>query len=429
MKKIQLLFLFTCCIAFSAVAQKRTNPVIKIPHQKINDAGFLRPAAITCDALNYNLAPLSDYNVYLIENNNGFVIGTNSYADHEEAATFTAPPITTYLTKIIIGFAYANSNVPANLNKTVNIKVYDLNASGNPQNVLATVPLVFGDIKQDVDESLFTTIIFPTALPLPADKKFAVSVDISGLEWDYPTTMDSLGLWTLDTSPELENYQVKFFDGTWLTSPSAWDLDVALMIFPYVSDDPTCLEATPVTLSSFIAQKKDGYNQITWTTSSEQNNTGFDLERSIDGNNFTIISTLPSKAVNGNSNKTLHYSYQDNQPYNGINYYRLSQKDKDGRKNYSQAVSVNNLSANAISLSVYPNPVMNVLNISLNSATSQKAILTVMDLSGRKLISETKQIVAGENRINLNVQQLQSGNYLLKITVPNVESKVVKFVK
>jgi hypothetical protein len=85
--------------------------------------------------------------------------------------------------------------------------------------------------------------------------------------------------------------------------------------------------ALPVELTQFEGLPYQQWNVIKWSTDSEQNSSHFDLESSIDGENWRKIITIPSA---GNSTEELKYSYIDNN-LNSIVYYRLQQFDIDGK--------------------------------------------------------------------------------------------------
>jgi hypothetical protein len=85
--------------------------------------------------------------------------------------------------------------------------------------------------------------------------------------------------------------------------------------------------ALPVELTQFEGLPYQQWNVIKWSTDSEQNSSHFDLESSIDGENWRKITTIPSA---GNSTEELKYSYIDNN-LNSIVYYRLQQFDIDGK--------------------------------------------------------------------------------------------------
>ena len=105
----------------------------------------------------------------------------------------------------------------------------------------------------------------------------------------------------------------------------------ALIFLPYwdIAKENSIL---PVELSSFTASENAGKSQLEWTTLTETNNRGFQVERSANGSEWMKIGFVFSKASEGNSTQKLQYSYTDNNPLHGDNYYRLKQYDLDNHK-------------------------------------------------------------------------------------------------
>jgi hypothetical protein len=89
----------------------------------------------------------------------------------------------------------------------------------------------------------------------------------------------------------------------------------------------TTPQPLPVELGKFEGILYPIFNLINWTTESENNSSYFDLESSIDGENWKVITTSPAA---GNSNEKINYSYIDNN-LSEIVYYRLQQFDIDGK--------------------------------------------------------------------------------------------------
>ncbi|OQP54501.1 hypothetical protein A4H97_21225 [Niastella yeongjuensis] len=92
------------------------------------------------------------------------------------------------------------------------------------------------------------------------------------------------------------------------------------------------LVALPVTYTGFIATKNGTNAFLQWQTQQEQNSVSFIIERSTDGKEFTGIGRV---AAAGNSSLVRSYSFTDETPGAGKNYYRLNQVDRDGQSNYS----------------------------------------------------------------------------------------------
>lgn len=161
----------------------------------------------------------------------------------------------------------------------------------------------------------------------------------------------------------------------------------------------------PVTLISFKAYTKgDDKILLEWATASEQNNKGFEIERSPDGSHWGSIGFILSVAIDGKSNKRLDYSFADNIPLSGMNYYRLKQYDFDGYIAYSPVRTIRYNQQNAIS--IYPNPVKDNLSISGLEGTEQ---IKIYNTSG-VLVYHQK---AGQSDISL--AHLSEGLYYLQI--------------
>lgn len=188
--------------------------------------------------------------------------------------------------------------------------------------------------------------------------------------------------------------------------------------------------ALPVTVSSFTGRTEGSVNILQWSTATETNNKGFELQRSADGRNFTSFATIATKAENGNSASALNYQYSDVRPLSGTNYYRLKQIDKDGKFNYSDIVTLKSKATDIRISSVYPNPSRNELNLVIASPTLEKATIVVTDLTGKVILQRATQLVAGDTQELLNVQSLSAGTYMVKIICANgCETAVQRFVK
>jgi hypothetical protein len=96
----------------------------------------------------------------------------------------------------------------------------------------------------------------------------------------------------------------------------------------------------PVTYKEFTARKEATTDVLDWTTGSEENNKQFNVERSANGEEFTKIGTVASKAPNGTSQIDINYTFVDEKPMTGHNYYRLAQEDIDGKISYSKTLDL-----------------------------------------------------------------------------------------
>lgn len=196
-------------------------------------------------------------------------------------------------------------------------------------------------------------------------------------------------------------------------------------------DGKTGGEVLPVTLLNFKGYLAGNVVNLSWETAIETNNKGFYIERSSNGINFTEIGFVASKASNGNSNLRLNYSHVDNKPLNGDNFYRLKQEDKDGRNSYSSVimVSVKTVFESRIK-PIYPNPVTGTLNLYVESKSSDKMNISIVDANGRIVKQLSQNIQEGNNNYQINVSSLPAGTYFISINGLNkYENAKQHFVK
>lgn len=201
---------------------------------------------------------------------------------------------------------------------------------------------------------------------------------------------------------------------------AVWSDDRSGMSQPYAQnlgcDGKTGGDVLPVTLLNFKGSLIQNTVLLSWQTATEVNNSGFHVERSSDGINFNEIAFVASKAANGNSSNLLSYSITDAKPFNGDNFYRLKQEDKDGRFTYSSVITMKVITAFEFKVKqVYPNPVHDVLNLYVESQSSDRVMITIVDASGKTVKQIPGNIEAGNNNFQINVASLPTGNYFIRI--------------
>lgn len=180
----------------------------------------------------------------------------------------------------------------------------------------------------------------------------------------------------------------------------------------------------PVALTNFSANCENGAT-IRWTTASEQNSIQFIVEKSRDMESWTAVGTL---AAAGNSNVSLNYQLVDENPWNGITYYRLIQLDNNGdQKTYGPISSSCNSGNN--SMTVYPNPSQGNFTVeiaALENITDGR--IQLIDLTGKIILNQLTSIEEGINQIYFNNVDLQMGSYVVKFIGGNNTIKPVKLV-
>lgn len=187
----------------------------------------------------------------------------------------------------------------------------------------------------------------------------------------------------------------------------------------------------PAGLLAFAGQREGALNRLRWTTASEQNNRGFEVQRSTDGVNFMSIGFVNSQAVSGNSTGQLSYSFTDNHPAGARQYYRLRQLDLNNLGRMSNIVLIKGEKPASLAIAgLYPNPASTLVNVDLASPVRGQATIQVLDMTGKSVMQRTVTIEAGNNTIPMDISRLTKGTYLIKLLCESdCESAVSKFVK
>ena len=172
----------------------------------------------------------------------------------------------------------------------------------------------------------------------------------------------------------------------------------------------------PVELKSFTAVNNTGKVQLNWTTATETNNSGFEIERKSSGQeSWKNIGFVEG---NGTSTKIHTYSFTDNDPGSGSYSYRLKQIDFDGSYKYSKIVNVDVNAPLQFGLSQnYPNPFNPSTRISYQLSKSGFVSLKVYNALGQEaavLVNGYQQ--AGKYDLNFNASNLPSGIYFYQLT-------------
>ena len=168
----------------------------------------------------------------------------------------------------------------------------------------------------------------------------------------------------------------------------------------------------PVKLIEFTGERQGNNNVLHWLTSSEKNNKGFDLQKSANGENFSSIAFVNTKAMNANGTTTIRYSFTDKKPLNGNNYYRLNQIDKDGKGTLSKIVLIKKIPDNeTIQVTLLPNPTTKCFRLSVQSESKEAIDISIYNSEGKK-IEQIKK--ANFNNIIFG-EKYTSGYYLIEV--------------
>lgn len=183
----------------------------------------------------------------------------------------------------------------------------------------------------------------------------------------------------------------------------------------------------PVELTSFTAQSNGTNVLLNWSTATEVNNHGFEVQRS-NGEDFVTVAFIQGK---GTTTEAIDYSYVDNNLSSGTYSYRLKQIDFNGVFEYSDMVEVDvsGLSEYTL-LQNYPNPFNPSTKISFNLIVDSKVTLKIFDLLGQEVVTLINQeMSAGLQEINFDASGLNSGVYFYKVEANGVDGQSFTSVK
>ncbi|MGZ8558354.1 MAG: M14 family zinc carboxypeptidase, partial [Chitinophagaceae bacterium] len=162
----------------------------------------------------------------------------------------------------------------------------------------------------------------------------------------------------------------------------------------------------PVQFISFTGQLlPDETVRLNWIAVTDQQHDYFEIEKSANGSSFIFI---------GRGLYSAPYWHIDPSPYTGNNFYRIKQVDKNGAITYSYTISIK-YNPERIDVLVYPNPVTDVLKIRVNSLLVDQYLVSITDVSGRKVHEEKVYLEMNETEISINLKQLAPQLYILSI--------------
>lgn len=157
------------------------------------------------------------------------------------------------------------------------------------------------------------------------------------------------------------------------------DISRGLFIFNFTLDDNI-----PVELTSFNYSFESGNVKLNWSTATEKNNSGFEIQRSTDSKAWKTIGFAKG---NGTTTSISEYSFEDRQPIQGKSYYRLQQLDFNGTSTFSETVEVEYDPELSFSLDQnYPNPFNPSTRIKFSvNGNSKHVHLKIFDALGREV--------------------------------------------
>lgn len=187
-----------------------------------------------------------------------------------------------------------------------------------------------------------------------------------------------------------------------------------------------------VVYASIDAMANEKNVLVKWATSSELNNSHFEVERSLDMKNFRTVALILDGFTAEGTGKNYQFKEEAGEVKNGKTvYYRLKQFDIDGKVNYSTVLAVhlqNKTAANSMQIS--PNPTGDVLSVQLNTVMQGNTEIRIVNLAGQTRLSKQSSINKGYTILQVEgMSQLTAGVYMAQLIINGKVVDTQKLVK
>lgn len=173
---------------------------------------------------------------------------------------------------------------------------------------------------------------------------------------------------------------------------------------------------TPVKMTSFTVKKENNNGVLRWVTSSELQNSHYEIERSFDAVSFTKMGEVAGK---GTTTLTTSYSYPDalTNVVSKIVYYRLRIVDLDGKSTYTQILPLR-LDGSVIlsSVKAYPNPFTSNIKLQVQSTTEESSTIRLISMNGQEAVKRVVTLMPGDNIVIIkDLDSVVPGVYILEL--------------
>jgi hypothetical protein len=182
------------------------------------------------------------------------------------------------------------------------------------------------------------------------------------------------------------------------------------------------LSALPATFLQFNTVNKNKADIITWTTARETDVNYYEIQRSNDGTNFSVLGTVSANNSKGNN----QYQFTDNQPLKGTDYYKILIVDRDGKKHASPVMTVN-INAGKLSIvKTFARSSSQVI-LQLQNNDAQNAEVQILNNLGVIMSRTPVRIDAGNTTLFVTTAPLSNGVYYVRLITAK-ESSVGSFI-
>ncbi len=262
----------------------------------------------------------------------------------------------------------------------------------------------------------------PTILVSMLSTKFR-AINLAGIDYGGIDTTASQVMFQVKNS-NIASFKVRFGAVT-ISNSGSTSRQYSLYMKEFAIANATTL---PVTLTNFQANLKDKSASLVWTTTNQINFSHFVIEKSTDGKNFQEAAVL--FADEANTNAAIDYKYKDNLQNSSskVVFYRLKMVDANEKYAYSETRMVRLATeVNTVQISTFPNPVTSEVRVLVPAEWQEKAVTYEIYNSTGILVQRVQNQKAAQVQ-QINVQNLNGGNYIVKVSNGSVTStsKIIK---
>lgn len=150
--------------------------------------------------------------------------------------------------------------------------------------------------------------------------------------------------------------------------------------------------------------------EVNWRVVNNHNTDYFEIEKSTDGSNFEKIGRVNSV----NSDNIVDYIYSDQNPIEGVSYYRILRVGLNGDQQRTDSKKVI-FKKNVPKIEIFPNPTNNEISVLFEIIDDKNIQWKISDMNGRSIISNTVSGSKGVNRTVIDISMLSQGSYIIEM--------------
>lgn len=181
----------------------------------------------------------------------------------------------------------------------------------------------------------------------------------------------------------------------------------------------------PIELKFFQAQKTTQSNVLRWLAPCTTNEATFEIQHSTDNRTFKILHSITANQARCAE----PFDYTDLQRREGTNYYRIKLITPGNTSVNSFTVAVLNSSKGFELNALLPSLVQSTAILSISSAENDLLELSITDISGKRYTVLQQQLQPGTNQVQLNLQSLPAGQYILIAMNGKNDHRQLRFLK